>query len=187
MMTQQKSVRAAQATLCSMYRSAPDAARVSSHASTVDRDPTDPFRATVFIGADDADVVPFGAERALGGPDGMPGPIDFVCAGLAASQDSNVRLAANRWGVALEALNIRVRGWVDVRGAIGVSRDVPVGLQSMECTVQLAVAEGTDPERVRGMLLEAEQSCAVLATLRRATPVYIRVERTTAGPVALAA
>jgi len=186
-MTSQKSVRIAQETLRTLYALAPDTARASSHASTVDRDPSDPFRATAFIGAGDADVVQFAAERAVGGPNGLPAPTDFLCAALAASQDSSIRMAANRWGVPLEALSVEVRGWADVRGAMGVNRDAPVGLQTMQCTVRLAVVPGTDPERVRRMLLEAEQSCIVLATLRRAVRIYTHIERTAGEPLALAA
>lgn len=186
-MTKANSVRVAQDTLRTVYKLAPEAARAASHASTVDRDPSDPFRATLFIGAGDADVVPFAAERALGGPNGMPAASDFLCAALAASQDSNIRMAANRWGVPLEGLSVEVRGWVDVRGAMGLNANVPVSFQGMQCTVRLAVAPGTDAERVRRMLIEAEQSCIVLATLRRAMPIHTRVERAADESLALAA
>jgi uncharacterized OsmC-like protein len=183
--TRRKSVRAAQEMLSTMYTLAPDMARVSSHASTVDHDPADPFRATVFIGAGDADLVPFAAERALGGQAGMPTPTDFLCAALAASLDSSMRMAANRWDVIIETLNVEVRGWGDVHGAVRLSGDVPMGLEGLECTVRLKTAEGTDPERVRRMLIEAEQCCIVLATLRRSVPVYSRVEWTASNRATL--
>jgi uncharacterized OsmC-like protein len=181
------SVRIAQDPLRKVYKLAPDAAQVSSHASTIDRDPSDPFRATLFVGAGDADIVPFAAERALGGPNGTPAASDFLCAALAASQDSNIRMAANRWGVPLDGLSVDVRGWVDVRGALALDHAVPVGFQSMQCTVRLAVTPGADPERVRRMLIEADRSCIVLSTLRRAIPVYIRIEQSAAEPIKLAA
>jgi uncharacterized OsmC-like protein len=186
-MSKPTNVRVAQETLRTVYKLAPDAARAMSYASTVDRDPTDAFRATLFVGAGDADVVPFAAEHALGGPNGMPAASDFLCGALAASQDSNIRMAANRWGVPLDGLNVEVRGWFDVRGAMSLNTSVPVGFQGMQCTVRLAVAPGTDDERVARMLIEAEQSCIVLATLRRALPVYMRLERATASPLRLAA
>src|SRR3990172_12938944 len=181
------SVPVAQATLRSVYKLAPQAARIANHATTVDRDPADPFRATVFIGSGDADVVPFAAERAVGGPNGAPSPGDLFCAALAASQDSSLRMAANTHGVRIEALSVDVRGWVDLRGALGINLDVPVGYQTLQCTIRMQVAADADPERVRQMLIEAERSCIVLATLRRAVPVYIRVEQPAAAPSALAA
>jgi uncharacterized OsmC-like protein len=186
-MFQPISVPAAQATLRSVYQLAPQAARVANHATTVDRDPGDPFRATVFVGSGDADVIPFSVDRALGGPNGTPSPGDLFCAALAASQDSSIRMAANVLGVRIEALSVDVRGWVDLRGAMGINPDVPVGYQTMQCTIRIQVAEGTDPERVRRMLIDAERSCIVLHTLRRSLPVHTLVEQPAAVPAALAA
>jgi uncharacterized OsmC-like protein len=80
-----------------------------------------------------------------------------------------------------------VRGWVDLRGAMGINPDVPVGYQTLQCTIRMQVAADADAERVRQMLIEAERSCIVLATLRRAVPVYLRVEQPAAAPAALAA
>jgi len=80
-----------------------------------------------------------------------------------------------------------VRGWVDLRGALGINPEVPVGYQTLQSTIRMQVAADADPERVRQMLIEAERSCIVLATLRRAVPVYIRVEQPAAAPAALAA
>ena len=181
------SVPVAQATLRSVYKLAPQSARIANHATTVDRDPADPFRATVFVGSGDADVIPFAAEKAVGGPNGAPSPGDLFCAALAASHDSSLRMAASTLGVRIEALSVDVRGWVDLRGAMGINPDVPVGYQTLQCTIRIQVAAGTEPERVRQMLIEAERSCVVLATLRRAVPVYILIEQPAAAPAALAA
>jgi uncharacterized OsmC-like protein len=187
MITRHPEVRAAQATLRSVYAFAPQAARVANHATTVDRDPADPFRATVFVGSGDADVVPVAVERAVGGPNGAPSAGDLFCAALAASQDSAIRIAANLAGIRLVALSVDVRGWVDVRGTMGIDPAAPVGFQSIECTVRLQAAPGTDQEALRRMLIEAEQRAVVLATLRGTLPIHIRIELPAAAPVALAA
>jgi uncharacterized OsmC-like protein len=186
-MFQYASVPAGQARLHSVYEVAPHSARIASRAGTVDRDPSDPFRATVFVGAGDADLIPFAADRALGGPDGVPSPGDLLCAALAASQDSSIRLAANALGIRIEALSVEARGWGDLRGAPENSPDTPVGYRAMQCTIRIRVAAGTDPECVRRMLIDAERSCIVLATLRRSVSIYTRAEQPAAGPVALAA
>ena len=187
MITRTTDVRTAQATLRSIYSLAPQAARVASHATTVDRDPSDAFRATVFVGSGDADVVPIAAERAVGGPNGAPSAGDLFCAALAASQDSAIRIAASLAGIRLAALSVDVRGWVDVRGTMGIDRDAPVGFQTMECTIRVQPAPGVDPEAVRRMLIEAEGRSVVLATLRHTLPVHIRVELPAFAPAALAA
>ncbi len=187
MITRLTNVRTAQATLRSVYALAPQTARVANHATTVDRDPADPFRATVFVGSGDADVVPIAAERAVGGPNGAPSAGDLLCAALAASHDSAIRIAANVHGIRLAALSVDVRGWIDVRGTMGIDGDVPVGFETMECTIRIQAAPGTDTEAMRRMLIEAESRSVVLATLRRAVPVHIRIEQPAMVPAALAA
>lgn len=174
-------------TLATLYRMAPETARVRHSASTVDRDPADPYRATAFIGADEADLLPFAAEHELGGPRGAVSPSDMLCAALAASQDSAIRLAAARHGVRIAALSVEVNGWTDARGALGAGRDAPVGFQTVLSTIRLEVAADTDAERVQRVLIDAERTCIVLATLRRAAPVYIRVQHNAQAPLALAA
>ena len=57
----------------------------------------------------------------------------------------------------------------------------------MECTIRLQAAPGTDPEAVRRMLIEAEGRSIVLATLRGALPVHIRIEQPAPAPAAIAA
>ncbi len=63
--------------------------------------------------------VPVGVHRAVGGPHDMPTPGDLLCAALASCQDSAVRMVANRLGVEILALEVRVTAQVDVRGALG--------------------------------------------------------------------
>jgi uncharacterized OsmC-like protein len=174
-------------TLATLYRMAPETARARHSASTVDRDPGDPYRATAFIGPDEADLLPFAAEHELGGPRGAVSPSDMLCAALAASQDSSIRLAAARHRVRIAALGVEVNGWTDARGALGTGGDAPVGLQTLLSTIRLEVAPGTDAEQVQRMLIEAERTCIVLATLRRAVPLYIRIQHNAQAPLALAA
>jgi uncharacterized OsmC-like protein len=186
-MSHQTELALTEGALATLYRIAPETARVRHAASTVDRDPGDPYRATAFIGPDEADLLPFAAEQELGGPRGAVSPSDMLCAALAASQDSAIRLAAARHGLRIAALGVEVSGWTDARGALGESGDVPVGLQTLLTTIRLEVPAGTDAERVQRVLTDAERSCIVLATLRRAAPVYIRIQHNAQAPLALAA
>jgi uncharacterized OsmC-like protein len=179
-------VAAAADNLRSLYRIAPEMARAQCTARTTDRDPSDPHRATAWIGAEEADLLPFAAEHALGGPRGGAAPSDLLCAALAASQDSAIRLAAARHGVGIAALSVEVSGAVDARGALGED-GVAVGFQSLRSTVRIEVARGTGVDAVNRVLADADRACIVLATLRRALPVYIRVQHDAEAPLALAA
>jgi hypothetical protein len=97
---------AAQDTLRNLYRIAPEMARVRHAAHTVDRDPADPHRATAWVGADEADLLPFVAEHELGGRAAAPRPPTCRCAARG-PQDSAIRLAAARHGVRIAASALR--------------------------------------------------------------------------------
>ena len=58
---------------------------------------------------------------------------------------------------------------------MGVDPKAPVGFQTLESVIRLQVADGADRDAVRRMLIEAESRSVVLATLRRAVPIHIRV------------
>ncbi|MFO1364200.1 MAG: OsmC family protein [Burkholderiales bacterium] len=187
MIARRTEAAAVEDTLRSLYRIAPEMARSRHAAATVDRNPADPHRATVLVGAEEADLLPFAAEHALGGPRGGATPADLLCAALAASQDSALRLAAARHGVRIASLGVEVTSAVDVRGALGAEDDVPVGFQALHSTVRIETAPDTSAQALRQVLADADRACIVLATLRRALPVYVRIQHQTPAPLALAA
>jgi hypothetical protein len=85
-----------------------------------------------------------------------------------------VRIVASLLGVQLTALEVRVSGEVDVRGALGLDADVPVGFQSLHCEVHLGVAPGTPPALLHKPQAAAERCCVVQQTLRSPPPVATR-------------
>ena len=165
--------------------------RIQSGATTIDRDPADPFRAAVFVGSDDVEILRTSVERELGGPADAPSSGDLLCAALAASLDASIRTAASDARIPLAGLCIDVRGFRDPRGVLGIDRDVPVGFQTFVCSVRIEPAGAVDPGALRRMLVEAERRSAVLATLRRAVPCHIQLEHARPAvadtPLALAA
>jgi len=60
---------------------------------------------------------------------------------------------------------------VDVRGTLGMDREVPVGFQEMVCEVKIRVASGTGPSMLEKLRTASEYSCVVLQTLRHPPPV----------------
>jgi len=67
----------------------------------------------------------------------------------------------------------------DVRGAMAVDPSVPVGFQSMACTVRFKAKEGTPPELLERLQLAAERCCIVLQTLK--SPPTIKTAFIAAG------
>jgi uncharacterized OsmC-like protein len=167
-------VQDAQAPLRSQYRETPALALVTDHARTCGTDPSDPFHSCVEPMDGCGVSVPIGVHRAVGGLHDAPTPGDMLCAALAACQDSAVRMVANRLGIEIIALEVRVKARVDVRGALGMEADVPVGFQSMTCDIHLEVKEGTLPKLLDGLRVAAQRCCVVQQTLHRPPPVTTR-------------
>ena len=167
-------VALAQAPLRERYRQSPAAALVTDHARTGGPDPADPFHSTVEPMDGCGVAVPVGVHGAIGGLHDAPTPGDLLCASLAACQDSAVRMVANLLGVQLTALQVRVSGEVDVRGAMGLDAAVPVGFQALRCEVHLAVAPGTPAALLDKLQVAAERCCVVQQTLRSPPPVATR-------------
>ena len=165
-------VRARQEPLRRLYREKPEGARITDRARTVDGTALDPFHGRVAPGTQEDEVVlAFGIHRAVGGDHDLPNPGDLLAAALATCLDSTIRIIADRLGVELTFLEVRVEAEVDVRGTLMVDRTVPVGFQALRCHVDLAAAEGTDPALPPKLLAAAEASCINLDTLRNGVPV----------------
>ena len=161
------SIQEAQATLRSQYKANPALAMVTDRASTrSSTNAADPFHSLVIPKGGDNPAWPVGVHSAVGGPYDAPCPGDLLCAALAACQDSSIRLVAANMGIELTALDVHVQGKVDVRGALGVQKDVPVGFQSITCDVHLQAKDGTPPEMLEKLRMAAERCCVVLSTLQ---------------------
>ena len=74
MLESQVSVRDAQAPLRALYKTSPQAARVTDHARTLVGHAADPFHAVVEPAPGHSVVVPVGVHRAIGGPHDAPPP-----------------------------------------------------------------------------------------------------------------
>ncbi|WP_243323561.1 OsmC family protein [Geothrix sp. SG200] len=160
------SVNEAQAPLRVKYKDSPDSSMVLDHAIASSGDHSDPFHSRVEPMDGCGVVIPVGVHQAVGGPHDAPTPGDILCAALAACQDSSVRMVANLLGIELSFLEVRVTAEVDVRGTLGLSKDVPVGFQSIRCEVNLKAKEGTNPELLKKLSAASEYCCVVQQTLK---------------------
>ncbi len=167
----ERTVYEAQASLRTQYKETPELAMVTDQARTCGIDPSDPFHSLVMPMHGAAVSVPFGVHSAVGGPYDAPCPGDLLCAALAACQDSSIRMVANLMGIELIALEVQVKATVDIRGAMGIHKDVPVGFQSITCDIHLKARDGTPPEMLAQLHIAAERCCVVQQTLKQPPPV----------------
>ncbi len=133
----------------------------------------DPLHGLVIPGQEYDVSLRFGIDRAVGGWHDAPNPAELLCAALAACEDATVRMVADVLGVQLSRVTTAVSGTVDVRGALGFDRKLPVGFSSMRCDVHIEPAPGTPARLVDVLVNEAERACIVLQTLRAGVPVQV--------------
>lgn len=174
-------LRRRQRSLMDQYRHEPSAARVRdrahTHADNARGDgPLDPLHTWVEVGSGHAVRLPVAVHHAVGGLSDVPVPGDILCAALASCTDSSLRVVANALEVELYSLAVEAVGEVDVRGALYVSPEVPVGFQRFHVKVHLRAAPGTDPGRLERVLASAEHSCVVIQTLRTGLPVTVEYD-----------
>ncbi len=169
-------VVARQTRLQQRYRETPAEALITESARTADGVRHDPFHGHLEIGGAAPSLVPelgleVGVHSAVGGDHDLPNPGHVLVGALAACMDTTLRMFAERFGIELESLEVSVDGHVDVRGALMVSAEAPVGFQDMHCRVDLRPAEGTPPEALAKLMAATERSCVVLQTLRNGAPI----------------
>lgn len=160
-------VKQRQQSLQQNYCADPAAAMVTDHAKSRSQNNSDPLHAIVSPMPETGVEIPVGVHQALGGLHDAPTPGDILCAALAACLDSSLRMIANVMGIHLNSLEVDVEGDVDVRGTLLMNARVPVGFQTMRCSVSLGVANDTSPASIEKLCKLAEHCCVVQQTLLR--------------------
>ena len=69
-------------------------------------------------------------------------------------------------GIPTERIEVTVEGGLDLRGTLGISKDVPVGFESIYLHFDI-VAPNATSEQLRGLREKTEQYCVVMQTLVR--------------------
>ncbi len=162
----QSSVFDAQKPLKALYNKEPELAMVIDHAKTSGDIASDPFHSRVEPMDGCGVSVPVGVHAAIGGKHDAPTPGDLLCAALAACQDSAIRMVANLMNIELLHLEVRVTATVDVRGALMMDRNVPVGFKAIKCEVKMKVKDGTQPRQLEHLQVVAKECCVVQQTLK---------------------
>jgi len=75
-------------------------------------------------------------------------------------------MVANALAIPIERVSVTAEGDLDLRGTLGLSRDVPVGFQSIRLWIDLTAPEVT-PEQLASLREKTEQFCVIYQTLRQ--------------------
>jgi uncharacterized OsmC-like protein len=172
-------VRELQAPIKSRYQEQPDQARITLRVKSGASDLADPLHCAIVPEAAPAVSWRSGAHPGVGGVGDVPCSGDLLLGALAACQEITLRMVAAAMGIEIESLEVEATGEMDLRGTLGMDRQVPVGLTSIRCETRVSVKDDGRPERTRRLLENAERYCVVLNTLRSGVNVESTFELAT--------
>ena len=89
---------------------------------------------------------------------------DLLLGALAACAQITCQMVAASMGVATDRIEVVAEGDLDLRGTLGVARDVPVGFDAIRVHFEIDAPEATEEQLAR-VLEKTEQYCVVLQTL----------------------
>lgn len=153
-----KALRQLQAPIKQRYKDDPESALVVGTAEAALGDDL-----TCSVGGWSGQTVA-GLHPAAGGDGSKACSADMLLEALAACAGVTLSSVATAMGIGLRGGKVRARGTWDARGTLGVSRDTPVGLTSIELSFEL----DTDAdEGARRKLIElTERYCVIYQTLK---------------------
>jgi uncharacterized OsmC-like protein len=104
------------------------------------------------------------AHKGVGGAGGGACSGDLLLGALAACAQITCQMVAAAMGIVTERIAVRVEGDLDLRGTLGIAKDVPVGFGSVRLYFDI-VAPTATAEQLRGLREKTEQYCVVMQTL----------------------
>ena len=161
-------LRAVQAPLKQRYREDPGSALITLRA-----DGSLEERVACSISTGKA-LVEAGLHPATGGTGLQACSGDMLLQALVACAGVTLTAVATALGVKLRGGRVTAEGDLDVRGTLGIAKDVPVGFKQIRLRIALD-AEATPEEQAR--LLElTERYCVVYQTLCRGSQMSLKIE-----------
>jgi uncharacterized OsmC-like protein len=152
-------LRSAQKPLKDKYRAQPGSSRITLTARGSQTGA--PIACSVDIGRA---VYEAQAHSGVGGAGSAACSGDLLLGALAACAQITCQMVATAMGVPVERIEARVEGDLDLSGTLGISRDVPVGFESIRLRFDVE-APGATPEQLSALREKTEQYCVVMQTL----------------------
>jgi uncharacterized OsmC-like protein len=152
-------LRSLQKPLKDRYRTEPNASKITLRAKGSQNDA--PVSCSVDLGR-----VIYGAQAHKGVGGGGTGACsgDLLLGALTACAQITCQMVAAAMGIPTERIEVTVEGDLDLRGTLGISKDVPVGFENLRLHFDIAAPQAT-PEQLHGLREKTEQYCVVMQTL----------------------
>lgn len=153
-------LRSLQKPLKDQYRANPTASRITLRAKGSQADA--PVSCSVDIGRA---IYQAEAHRGVGGAGAGACSGDLLLGALAACAQITCQMVAAAMGIATERIEVTAEGDLDLRGTLGIAKDVPVGFESIRLNFNIAAGNAT-PDQLRALQEKTEQFCVVMQTLQ---------------------
>jgi uncharacterized OsmC-like protein len=167
-------LRALQAPLKQQYRNDPAKAMVTLRASGSLGSPGVSCRVETGRA-----LVEAGLHPATGGSGLQACSGDMLLEALAACAGVTLRAVATALEIPVRGGTVEVEGDLDFRGTLGVSKEVPVGFQTIR--LRLNLDSDATAEQLDTLVKLTERYCVVLQTLRSPPIVSVRQEKASHG------
>ena len=154
-------IRSIQKPFKEQYRRDPNSSRITLTAKGSET--ATPMSCSVDIGRA---VYAAEAHAGVGGAGTAACSGDLLLGALAACAQITCQLVATAMGVPTERIEVTVNGDMDLSGTLGISKEVPVGFDSIRVNFDVDAPKAT-PEQIKGLQDKTEQYCVVFQTLLR--------------------
>jgi uncharacterized OsmC-like protein len=162
-------LRATQKPLKDRYRSDPYASRITLSATGSQTDA--PVTCSVDIGRA---LYEAQAHPGVGGPGTGACSGDLLLGALAACAQLTCQMVATSMGVPVRNIEVHVDGDLDLRGTLGVDKQVGAGFEAIRVRFDVDAPEAS-AEQLDSLIDKTERYCTVLQTLRQAPPIDTQV------------
>jgi uncharacterized OsmC-like protein len=152
-------LRSVQRPLKEKYRSEPGSSRITLEARASQQDT--PISCSVDVGRA---IYQAGAHAGVGGTGAAACSGDLLLGALAACAQVTCQMVAEAMGIEVESIEVTVEGDLDLAGTLGVSRDVPVGFETIRTSFDVVAPQATE-EQLDNLRRKTEQYCVVFQTL----------------------
>ncbi len=154
-------IRSLQKPLKEQYRQNPASSRITLTAKGGQTDT--PLSCSVDIGRA---LYQAQAHKGVGGAGTAACSGDLLLGALAACAQLTCQLVATAMGIPTNRIEVTVEGDMDLSGTLGISKDVPVGFESIRAKFDIDAPQAT-PEQLKALQEKTEQYCVVFQTLQK--------------------
>jgi len=161
-------LRTLQKPLKDKYRADPKASRITLTAKGGESGA--PIACSVDIGRA---VYEAQAHAGVGGAGTGACSGDLLLGALAACAQVTCQMVATAMGIPTKSIAVTVDGDLDLSGTLGISKEVPVGFESIRLKFDVDAPDAT-PDQLRALAEKTEQYCVVMQTLMKPPAIETR-------------